>query len=191
MWRTSGFRCVLADLQLLCAPNADARGDACNWFGHHNYAHQGHFVSIYGDCGDRSWHTRKSCRKIRNDVPKYCCTQNWTGRTKVYVQYAYICMNMHLYVIIRFICSFRGIHDCLVPVTPYLAGLFKHLRTKSKLSQRVRAMDMRHVLLNPPFLLEGLLTEEFEEHTRRNPVARIVNPSPMMMEITIMLLSWY
>ena len=91
---------------------------------------------------------------------------------------------MHLYVIIRFICSFRGIHDCLVPVTPYLAGLFKHLRTKSKLSQRVRAMDMRHVLLNPPFLLEGLLTEEFEEHTRRNPVARIVNPSPMMMEIT-------
>ena len=103
---------------------------------------------------------------------------------------------MHLYVIIRFICSFRGIHDCLVPVTPYLAGLFKYVRTKSKLPPRVRAMNKRKVLLILLFLLEGLLTEEVEEHTtdnRRNPVAQIVNPSPMMarMEITIILLSWY
>ena len=126
----------------------------------------------------------------RNEVPECCCTQNWTGRAKVYVQYAYICMHMHLYVIIRFISSFRGIHDCLVPVTPYdLAGLFKHLCTKSKLPPRVRAMDMRHVHLILPFLLEGLLTEEVEDHNSRNPVAPIVNPSPMMVEITVMLLS--
>ena len=88
-------------------------------------------------------------------------------------------------------CSFRGIHDCLVPVTPYVAGIFKHLRTKSKLPPRVRAVDMRHVLLILPFLLDGLLTEEVEEHNRRNPVAQIVDPSPMMVNITIMLLSWY
>ena len=50
---------------------------------------------------------------------------------------------------------------------------------------------MRHVLLILPFLLEGLLTEEVEEHDRRNPVALIVDPSHMMVEITIMLLSWY
>ena len=52
-------------------------------------------------------------------------------------------------------------------------------------------MDMRHILLTLPFLLEGLLTKQVEEHNRRNPVARIVNPSPMMVRITIMLLSWY
>ena len=83
---------------------------------------------------------------------------------------------MHGYVSIRFICIFRGIHDCLVPVTPYdLAGLFKHLRTKNKLPPRVKPMDMRHILLTLPFLLEGLLTNEVEEHNRRNPVAPIVN----------------
>ena len=97
---------------------------------------------------------------------------------------------MHLYVIIRFICSFREIHDCLVPVTSYLAGLFKHLRFKSKLPPRVRAMNMHKILLILSFLLEGLLTEEVEEHNRPNPVAWTVNPSPMMVEITFMLLSW-
>ena len=52
-------------------------------------------------------------------------------------------------------------------------------------------MDMRHVLLILPFLLQGLLTEEVEEYNRMNPLVRIVDPSPMMVEITIMLLSWY
>ena len=89
------------------------------------------------------------------------------------------------------ICRFKGIHDCLVPVTPYLAGIFKHLRSTGKLPPRVRAMDMRHVLLILPFLLQGLLTEEVEEYNRMNPLVRIVDPSPMMLEISIMLLSWY
>ena len=52
-------------------------------------------------------------------------------------------------------------------------------------------MDMCHVLLILPFLLQGLLTEEVEEYNRMNPLVRIVDPSPMMVEITIMLLSWY
>jgi hypothetical protein len=72
-----------------------------------------------------------------------------------------------------------------------MAGLFKHLRTKGKLPPRVRAMDMRHLLLILPFFLEGLLTEEVEEYNRRYPVAQIVDPSPVMVDITIMLLSWY
>ena len=87
--------------------------------------------------------------------------------------------------------SFRGIHDCLVPVTPYLAEIFKHLRSKGKLPPRVRAVDMRHILLILPFLLQGLLTQEVEEHNKKNPVFRIVDPSSIMVEITIMLLSWY
>jgi hypothetical protein len=52
-------------------------------------------------------------------------------------------------------------------------------------------MDIRHILLILPFLLEGLLTGEVEEHNARNPVMRIVDPSPMMVNVTIMLLSWY
>jgi hypothetical protein len=72
-----------------------------------------------------------------------------------------------------------------------MATIFKALRTKGKLPGRVRAMDMRHVLLMLPFLLQGLLTEEVEVYNRRNPVARIIDSSPMMVDITIMLLSWY
>ena len=77
------------------------------------------------------------------------------------------------------------------PCDALFGGLFKHLRSKSKLPPRVRAMNLRKVLLILPFLLEGLHTEEVEERNRRNPVARIVNSSPMMVKTTIMLLSWY
>jgi hypothetical protein len=108
-----------------------------------------------------------------------------------YMQYMQYMQYMHLFALTNVICSFKGIHDCLVPVTPYLAGIFKHFRSKGKLPARVRAMDMRHVLLILPFLLHGLLTEEVEEYNRINPLVRIVDPSPMMVEITIMLLSWY
>lgn len=114
-----------------------------------------------------------------------------------YMQYMLHMLHMHnmhcfaIYVLTYVICSYKGIHDCLVPITPYLAGIFKHLRSKGKLPPRVRAMDMRHVLLILPFLLHGLLTEEVEEHNRINPLVRIVDPSPMMVEVTIMLLSWY
>ncbi len=53
------------------------------------------------------------------------------------------------------ISSPKGIHDCWVPVTPYLAGY-----SGGKLPPRVKAilaMDMRHVFLILPFPLHGLL----------------------------------
>ena len=46
-----------------------------------------------------------------------------------------------------------------------------------KLPARVRAMDMRHVLLILLVLLNGLLTEDVEEYNRINPLVRIVDPS--------------
>ena len=52
-------------------------------------------------------------------------------------------------------------------------------------------MDMRHVLLLMPFLLDGLLTDEVEEYNSANPLGRISDPSPMMVDITVQLLSWY
>ena len=52
-------------------------------------------------------------------------------------------------------------------------------------------MDMRHVLLLMPFLLDGLLTDEVEEYNLANPLGRISDPSPIMVNITVQLLSWY
>jgi hypothetical protein len=73
-----------------------------------------------------------------------------------------------------------------------LGGIFKNLRSKGKLPPRVRAMDMRHILIILPFLLEGLLTDEIEEHNAANQfIHRVVDPSSKMVDITIMLLSWY
>jgi hypothetical protein len=65
------------------------------------------------------------------------------------------------------------------------------LRNKGKLPPRVRAVDMRHIFLLLPFLLEGLLTDEVEEHNRANPLSKVSDPSPMMVEIVILFLSWY
>ena len=91
------------------------------------------------------------------------------------------------YMTISKICRLRGFHDCLVPVAPYLAGIFNKLRTKQKLPWKVRAIDMLHVLLLLHFILEGLLTEEVAEYNRQNPFSRICDPSP----IVINLISWY
>ena len=98
---------------------------------------------------------------------------------------------MYNMLIMSFKHSFRGMHDCLVPVTPYMACIFKNLRSKQKLPPRIRAMDMRHSLLLLPFLLEGLLTEEVAEYNRRNPIIKVSDPSPHMVQIVMMLLAWY
>ena len=52
---------------------------------------------------------------------------------------------------------------------------------------------MRHILIILPFLLEKeLLTDEVEEHNAANQfIHRVVDPSSKMVDITIMLLSWY
>ena len=68
----------------------------------------------------------------------------------------------------------------------------RNMRSKGKLPPKVRAMDMRHILIILPFLLEGLLTDEVEEHNAANQfIHRVVDTSSKMVDITIMLLSWY
>ena len=106
----------------------------------------------------------------------------------LYMRIMHFMRNM---LIMSFTHSFRGIHDCLVPVTPYLGCIFKNLRSKQKLPPRIRAMDMRHILLLLPFILEGLLTEEVAEYNRNNPIIKVSDPSPNMVQIVMMLLSWY
>ena len=55
-------------------------------------------------------------------------------------------------------------HDCLVPVTAWLGNIFDSIRRTGEILSRVRAMDMRHILLFLRFLLHDLLQEEVEEY---------------------------
>jgi hypothetical protein len=82
-------------------------------------------------------------------------------------------------------------HDCLVPVTPWLANIFESLRTTGKIPGKVRAVDVRHILLLLPFLLPNLLQEEVEEYNRNNPFDPISDPSDECIGIVLLFLSWY
>lgn len=86
---------------------------------------------------------------------------------------------------------FRGKHDVLVPVTPYLAGIFQYIRKNKKLPPRVRAVDMRHILLLLPFLMDGLLEDVVQEHNRNYPLRPVYDPSKELIEITMLFIRWY
>ena len=87
--------------------------------------------------------------------------------------------------------SFRGKHDCLVPVTHYLTGVFQYLRRNKKLPNRVRAIDMWHILLLLPFLLDGLMADVVVEHNRNNPFNPVFDPSSELIGITLLFIQWY
>ena len=92
------------------------------------------------------------------------------------------------------IVSFRlsGCHECLVPVTPWCAGVFEHILDNGKPPCRVRASDMRHILLVLPFLLHDLVRPEVEEYNRLNPEEEpLVDPSSDCIDVTLLLLTWY
>jgi hypothetical protein len=76
-------------------------------------------------------------------------------------------------------------------VTPYLAGIFQHLRKHKKLPPRVRAVDMRHILLLLPFLLDGLLEDVVNEHNRNFPLRLVYDPSLELIEITKLFIQWF
>ena len=106
--------------------------------------------------------------------------------------------NMYVYVkycIFDILCiyldSLRGKHDCLVPITPYLAGVFQYLRRNKKIPPRVRAIDMRHILLILPFLLDGLLADVVIAHNRANPFNPVFDPSTELIGITMLFIQWY
>ena len=82
-------------------------------------------------------------------------------------------------------------HDCLVPVTPYLAVIFDSIRKSSAIPGNVRAVDMRHILLLLPFLLHNLLEDEVAEYNSNNPFDPITDPSDDCIGIVLSLLKWY
>ena len=82
-------------------------------------------------------------------------------------------------------------HDTLVPVTAWLGNIFDNIRTSGKPNGRVRAVDMRHILLVLPFLLHNLLEEEVEEYNRQNPFDPITDPSDECIGIVLVFIDWY
>ena len=79
-----------------------------------------------------------------------------------------------------------------MPVTPWCAGVFEHILDNSKPPCKVRASDMRHILLVLPFLLHDLVRPEVEEYNRLNPAEEpLVDPSSDCIDVTLLLLTWY
>ena len=87
--------------------------------------------------------------------------------------------------------SFRGMHNCLVPITSWIGNVFDSIRRTDKIPCRVRAKDMRNLLLVLPFLLHNLLLEEVEEYNRANPFDPITDPSDECIGIVLLLIDWY
>ena len=88
--------------------------------------------------------------------------------------------------------QFVGKQDYLVSVTPYLS-LFNTLRLNKKLPSRVRAIDMRHILLFLPFLevLDGLLAGVVFGHNMAHPLHPVLDPSSEHNGITLLFIQWY
>ena len=69
--------------------------------------------------------------------------------------------------------------------------IFDSIRKTGKHPCRVRAVDMRNILLMLPFLLHNLLEEEVEEYNRRNPFEPITDPSDECIGIVLLFIDWY
>jgi hypothetical protein len=82
-------------------------------------------------------------------------------------------------------------HDCVVPLTAWIGTIFEGLRKESKIPARVRAVDMRNILLVLPFLLHNLLEEEVEEYNRHNPFDPVVDPSDECIGIVLLFIDFY
>ena len=81
----------------------------------------------------------------------------------------------------------------MVPITPYLAGVFQALRVTGtgKLPPKVRAVDIRHILLLLPLLLDNVMHDEVAAHNLKNPFQPIHDPSLELVGMVLLLLSWY
>jgi hypothetical protein len=77
-------------------------------------------------------------------------------------------------------------------VTPWCAGVFEYLLDNGKPPSKVRASDLRHILLVLPFLLHDLVRPEVEKYNRLNPAEEpLVDPSSDCIDVTLLLLTWY
>jgi hypothetical protein len=78
---------------------------------------------------------------------------------------------------------FAGEHDCMLRFGPYNRDIFERVHTTGKPQPKTRGIDVQHVFLLVPFLLDRL----FEDHLQPGEP----DPSDDIIPIVTTLLDWY
>jgi hypothetical protein len=68
---------------------------------------------------------------------------------------------------------------------PVSYNIFEEIKKKTPPGQRLRAVDMRHILLLLPFLLDGLLANVMLENNREHPLKLVFDPSSELIGSTM------
>ena len=85
----------------------------------------------------------------------------------------------------------KGMHDTLIAVSWQTRQAFKSLKDEGKLHCRVRATDVRHLLLLLPFMVHDLFSSEVKTWNAVPGHQQIQDPSPEIVSICLSLLEWY
>jgi len=88
-------------------------------------------------------------------------------------------------------CRLQGMHDTLIAVSKRTRQSFQSLYDEGKLHCRVRAADVRHLLLLLPFMVHDLFSSEVEAWNAVAGHEQIQDPSPEIVAICLCLLEWY
>jgi hypothetical protein len=65
------------------------------------------------------------------------------------------------------------------------------MRDNYSAPSKVRASDIRNILLILPFILHDLMADEVKDHNEKHPRDTVVDPSPDLIPVVLQLLSWY
>ena len=82
-------------------------------------------------------------------------------------------------------------HDTLIAVSSRTHQAFKSLQEDGGLHCRVRAADVRHLLLLLPFMVHDLFSSEVKAWNAVPGNQQIQDPSPEIVAICLSLLEWY
>jgi len=82
-------------------------------------------------------------------------------------------------------------HDTLIAVSARTRQAFNSLQEEGKLHCRVRAADVRHLLLLLPFMVHDLFSLEVKEWNADPGNEQIQDPSPEIVAICLSLVEWY
>ena len=66
------------------------------------------------------------------------------------------------------------------------------MRDNYSAPSKVRASDIRNILLILPFILHDLMADEVKDYNEKHPRCDpVVDPSPELIPVVLQLLSWY
>jgi hypothetical protein len=87
-----------------------------------------------------------------------------------------------------------GMHDTLISLSESVQLVMDYISGNKdlKFHGRIRAVDMRNVLLLMPFVMQDVLLPEVTEWNRKHPESqRVDDPSNQLVDILCDLLEWY